>query len=273
MSTYKMIALDMDGTLLSSSKHVLPETREAIEKAIQAGKVVAIASGRAVSEIEDCSEEIGRIRYAVCTSGAVVYDRLEKKMIYCQGFAEDVKLEILRIAVEENVMTYCVSSGDVFAERERLMHLDDYNMAVYTEMVNRVFIKVDNIWEACVDGGMQLEKINLFSKTVEMRERLYKRLEKLPVTIAQAEGNSLEVSPKGVTKALGLEKLCEHLAISPEQLIAVGDADNDKEMLGFAGLSVAMGNAIDEIKEISDVVVADNDHNGCAEAIEKYLLS
>lgn len=273
MSIYKMIALDMDGTLLSSSKQILPETRKAIEEAVEAGKEVAIASGRAVSEVDDCGEGIERIRYAVCASGAMVYDRVMHRIIYREVFEEELKRKILQIGVAGDAMVYCASNGNMLAEAEKLKHLKDYHMDVYTDMVNRVFVKVENIWETCVTGELPLEKINLYSKSVSMRDRLYKKLEGLPVTIAFAEGNSLEISPEGVSKASGLKKLCEYLSLSPEEMIAVGDADNDKEMLSYAGLSVAMGNAAAAIKDICDVVVADNDHNGCAQAIREYLLN
>ena len=77
---------------------------------------------------------------------------------------------------------------------------------------------------------------------------------------------------KELTRQAGLLALCRHLDISPEETIVVGDADNDKEILQTAGLAIAMGNAADHIKALADVVVADCDHDGCAEAIEKYLL-
>lgn len=272
MSTYKMIALDMDGTLLSSEKHILPETRKAIEQALQAGKFVVIASGRAVSEVEIYKEELGKIRYAVCTSGGVIYDRQEQKILYSHEIEDKWKREILRAAVEADAMVYCISEGKVIAEREKLKRMDEYHMGIYSGMAEQIYVKVDDIWETCVEQNIPLEKINLYSKTDEIREKLYQKLKDLPVTIAFAEGKSLEINPAGITKAHGLEKLGEHLSVKAEEIIAVGDADNDKEMLGFAGLSVAMGNAIPEIKQICDVIVADNDHNGCGEAIEKYLL-
>ena len=90
--------------------------------------------------------------------------------------------------------------------------------------------------------------------------------------LANAETTSLEISAKNTTKGLGLQKLCEHLGISIDEAIAVGDADNDLDVLKRAGLSVAMGNANDNVKKIADVVVEDCDHDGCVQAIEKYLL-
>ena len=88
-----------------------------------------------------------------------------------------------------------------------------------------------------------------------------------------SEATGLEMNAKGVDKGTGLKQLCKHLGISIDETIVVGDADNDKEALGVAGLAIAMGNAKESVKEIADVIVSDNDHDGCAEAIEKYLMS
>ena len=93
----------------------------------------------------------------------------------------------------------------------------------------------------------------------------------IDIVLANAESTSLEVSPKGVSKALGLKTLCEHLNITLDEVIVVGDADNDIEALKVAGLSVAMGNAKQHIKDMCDVIVSDNDHDGCVDVIERYL--
>ena len=90
--------------------------------------------------------------------------------------------------------------------------------------------------------------------------------------MANAEESSVEVNAKGIHKGIGLEKLCEYLNIPLSQTIVVGDADDDIEVLKKAGLAVAMGNANEKIKQLSDVIVSDNDHDGCVEVIEKYLI-
>ena len=90
--------------------------------------------------------------------------------------------------------------------------------------------------------------------------------------MAYSEISSLEISAQGVDKGVGLKKLCEYLDIPIDQTIAVGDADNDLGALKYAGLAIAMGNANEHVKKIADVIVADCDHEGCAEAIETYLL-
>ncbi|WP_455953841.1 HAD hydrolase family protein [Blautia sp.] len=96
----------------------------------------------------------------------------------------------------------------------------------------------------------------------------------LDVELADAETTSLEISTKGIHKEIGLSRLCEYLHIPLSQTIVVGDADNDAAALQAAGLPVAMANAKDRIKALADVItMQDNDHDGCAEVIQKYLLS
>lgn len=119
---------------------------------------------------------------------------------------------------------------------------------------------------------MPVEKLNLFCASGEIRERLLARMQDWPLTAAFSEKTSLELSPPNVSKASGLIWLCRHLGIPLMRTIIVGDADNDAEALRAAGLSVAMGNALPHIRRLCDVVVADNDHDGCAEAVDRYLL-
>ena len=97
-------------------------------------------------------------------------------------------------------------------------------------------------------------------------------MQHLPVTMVFSEKTSLEITPAGVDKGTALKKLCELLDMDIQQVIAVGDAPNDHAILETAGLAVAMGNAIESVKQLCHAVVADNDHHGVKEAIERYLL-
>ena len=247
MSKYKMIAFDMDGTLLNSQKKVRKETLDAINKAFDVGKEVILCTGRALAELEEYIELIPRMRYMVMTSGAIVYDIKEKKDIY----ANEISVEIMD---------------------EILNYIKDFHMGIYKPMFNEVAVKVENMLDFYNDNKQPVAKLNLYHTSSEDREETRKAIEGLDVVLANAETTSLEVSAKNTTKGLGLQKLCEHLGISIDETIAVGDADNDLDVLKRAGLSVAMGNANDNVKKIADVVVEDCDHDGCVQAIEKYLL-
>ena len=102
--------------------------------------------------------------------------------------------------------------------------------------------------------------------------RLRELLKDVDITKVLLSGVSIEMNEKGVHKALGITKLCEYLNMNVNEVIAVGDSDNDLEILETVGLAVAMGNANERVKKIDDVIVSDNEHCGVKEAIDLYLL-
>lgn len=272
MSKYKLIAFDMDGTLLNSKKEISKKTLEMIEKAFDAGKEVILSTGRCVAELNPYIEQIPRLRYLNCVSGALVYDLKEKKKIYTNAISAENVSKILEVAKKEDVLIHMLTNDSV-VQQSYYENMDYYGMGVYQPLFEKVADKVPDIFEYYKEKSMPIEKLNLYHHTPEGRERTRERLSNLELMLANAEQASLEISAVGVTKGTGLKKLCEHLGISLEETIAVGDADNDIDVLKTAGLSVAMGNANDTVKSICDVVVSDCDHDGCAEVIEKYFLS
>ena len=135
-------------------------------------------------------------------------------------------------------------------------------------------MKWEDIGRMYGENPFPAAKVNIYHKNSQSRDRTEERIRAsgLEVAMARAETTSLELSAPGCDKGVGLEKLCACLNLPMEQTIVVGDADNDLEALKKAGLAVAMANAGEAIKAVADVVVADCDHDGCAEAVERYLL-
>ena len=159
-------------------------------------------------------------------------------------------------------------------EKDKVPHMNDYYMGVYQPMYEEVTTKVDNINDYYIGNPYSVHKLNIYHHSKAARDHTRQAVKEagLELEMKDSEATGLEMNAKGVDKGTGLKQLCHHLGISIEETIVVGDADNDKEALEVAGLSVAMGNAKESIKEISDVIVSDNDHDGCAEVIERYLL-
>ena len=118
------------------------------------------------------------------------------------------------------------------------------------------------------------EKLKIYTDVIraEKQKEMIEKTKALGLSVATGEGYTVEYNAAHVDKGSGLAVLCRHLSIKPSETIAVGDSGNDLPVFRMAGLSVAMGNANQSIREKADVVVADNNHDGCAEAIEKYLL-
>lgn len=270
MTKYKLITLDMDGTLLNSQKKISKPTVLAIKKALEANKYVVLSTGRAVAELNDYENELSSIQYGILESGALIYDLKNKKIIHQEHIPSKMIERILETASQDDIMICIITNGTSIVSKKNLNEMEKYHMGIYQPMYQRVTTVVDDIYSCA--KNYPIEKINLYHQNEKAREKSYQLLKELPLTFAFAETTSLEISPLNVTKASGLIKLCDYLNIKTDETIAVGDAYNDYDVLKTAGLAIAMQNANKDIKEICDVVVSDNDHDGCKEAIENYLI-
>ena len=150
-----------------------------------------------------------------------------------------------------------------------------YQMGVYVSLYSAVAKKVDDIVPVIRDNAGSIEKINVYHTSREASICTSESLasKNLPIERIYAETASLELSPKGIHKGVGIADLSASLHIPIEKTIAVGDADNDIPMLKTAGLSLAVANANDHAKAAADLIIPDNNHDGCLYAINKYLLS
>ena len=270
--TYELIAFDMDGTLLDSRKRVLPSSTRALERAAEAGKVAAISSGRCPQMVELNQESFASVRYAICCNGTVLYDLHEHRVLSAAPMDREAIVRALEALGDEDAMIDVFQGWGFYCQTSHVESMPRYNMGIYQDMYRMTARQVEDIRPVMLDPGATYQKFIFHFTSTEARERVAARLGDLPAEIARSEESSLEFSPKGVTKATGLLALADLLGIDHAATIAVGDADNDLEMLRAAGLGVAMGNANDNARAAADVVVADNDHDGCAEAIERFLL-
>ncbi len=269
---YQLIAFDLDGTLLTGDKRVLPETREAIRAALGRGKRVVFCTGRNLSALWPYHEALPEVPYAVCSSGAMLYDFLANRPLYTAAFEPALVRRIAAAARMEDCMVLSMENGHAVIEQDCLARLGHYRMAQYAPLISSTSEVMPDLTEYLMTGPAGIEKINLFHATTEGRARSRRRLLGLPLEMADSEETSLELSPGGVHKGSGLTRLCALLSVPMEAAIGVGDADNDLTMLSACGLAVAMGNANENARREADVIVADNEHGGCAEAIGRFLL-
>ena len=269
---YELIGLDMDGTLLNSEKKITPGVVLAIKEAIANGKHVALSTGRGVAEIAEYREQLKDMEYAILESGALVYNLKKDEMISVVNLDESIVDKVFDAVKDKDVFVHLISQGRSVSPEKLIPKMDKYHMGVYIPMYEKVCTKVEDTIKFHYEDKQGIEKINLFHTTPQDRENTRKKLQGLPIEMLDAEETSPEISPLGVTKGFGLKKLCEYLNMGIEQSIAVGDADNDLDILKTAGLAIAMGNANENVQKIADIKVADNDHDGVAEAIYKYLI-
>lgn len=261
----------MDGTTLNSAKKIPAATTAAIDELARRGIYVVVGTGRGICELSDYKNELKSVHYGILVSGALVYHFPEKKPIAVRALKLDDVLELISAAKEENAMLQVMGVRDSVVSEYDIMHMDEFCMGVYQEMYERVATRTDDIEGYVKEHDGEITKINVYHRSVESRDRSYNRIKGLDVSIVFAEKTGWEVSPAGINKGEGLKALCAHLGIDPAETVAIGDAENDIGILQTAGLAVAMGNAIDSVKKVCDIVVSDNDHDGVLEAIKKFF--
>ncbi len=273
MGQYQLIAFDMDGTLLNSKKQISEKSLEAIARAVEQGKTVILSTGRSPAELAEFTGTIPGLRYLNCISGALIYDLQEQRDIWSAQLSAELMGQLLQIGMMEDVMPQILTHKAI-VQMSHWQQMEHYFMGVYKPAFARAAEKWEDLYGTFSEAPFAANKLNFYHTSPEARARTEARIQEagLPVVMVHAESTSLEISPLGVDKGIGLEKLCAYLQIPVSAAIAVGDAENDIEILKKAGLAVAMGNAVDAVRQVADVVVADCDHDGCAEAVQRYLL-
>lgn len=288
---YKLVAIDLDGTLLNSYGEVSTKTKESIKKAVEKGVEVVLASGRPISSVEDLANDLSANHYLISGNGAIVYDMHKKEIVYDNFLKKDQVLQIIQIC-EENSIYY-----NIYTENEVLTKSLNYNTLFYhSENTHKQEEKRTNI--NIVDdvyGYVQKTEDDHFLKITVCDEsrvvfnNILKKLELVPnIDVLDVSHMSkkiirngtdevlveycyTEITNQNVHKWSAMEFIIKDMGITPEEVIAIGDNVNDKEMIEGAGLGVAMGNATDQIKEIANITVSTNNEDGVSEVFENYI--
>ncbi len=263
---YSLIAIDMDGTLLTSEKKIMPQTLNDLKIVSDIGVHLAYSTGRALVEMKEYFDITPMIRYAICYSGAIIYDCMTHKAIFRNEIASQYFDEIIAVAKKYNGMLTFLTETESIVNSADISHMDDFHMGVYQPMYYKVTRQVEDM-AAESKKHDSITKINIYFRSTEDRHRGYQELKHLPLTFALAEETSLEMNAEGISKGFALEKLAELLNVPVKKTVAIGDADNDRDMLTRAGLSIAMANARTDIKRLANLVTTDNDSNGVGYAI------
>lgn len=272
---YKLIAIDLDMTLLDRNKNISSRNKKAIELAKQKGVNIVLCSGRILKGVMYFAKILGLCdQVVVACNGAIVRDLKKDKDVYYVGLENQKSLAIARICKENDIYYHYYFQDTMIARKL------DYSSKFYyeknkelpeEERINIIIDDSENTLKAC---GNLITKFVIIDKDVEKVDRVRKIIEReIPgVETTKSDINILEVMKEGVNKKRALEFVCSYLGIAPEEVMAIGDNENDLQMIEFAGLGVAMENAIEELKEIADYVTKSHEDDGVARAIEKFVL-
>lgn len=270
----KMIAMDLDGTLLDSRKQLSLKVKTVLKDCADRGIHVVLASGRARCGVDPLAKELSVVRYVLTTNGGGVWDLQQNRLIYSRPLDRKVVLDLIDLVAPYPVMYDVYVDGIGKSETKFLEHLEDYGVCgPIRQLVLDTRELVPGIRQYVEAGTRPVEKMNLFFADMDLRRQIRKLLmgdDRIAVTSALE--NNLEINARGTDKGDGLSHLAGFLHVSREEIVAFGDGENDIAMLQFAGLGVAMENSANEVKLAADVVTMSNDQDGVAYAIEKYIL-
>lgn len=269
----KLIATDLDGTLLTSDKKLSDRNAAALRRAYDKGIYIVPSTGRPLVGICEELKRLPFVRYALLMNGAAVWDFAEDKPIYKSCFTIPQALELWDFAQKYNTMTDVHVDGTGVISPYYMEHRREYVVSdAIAELVKRTRIVADDVRSAIVAGTSGVEKINLTFKDVDAKNRAMEELNRFDFAIASSSvSNNIEINHKDATKGNALDFLAKHLKIKRECVMAFGDNGNDITMIESAGYGIAMGNAIAEVKEKAFFVTLDNDYDGVAYAIDKFI--
>lgn len=273
MAEIKLIALDLDGTLLDSQKRLSSKNESILKECIRQGIWVVPCTGRIWGGVPDFLRDFPGIRYAITTNGAIIEDIATGEILKEHKLTCRQALDILKMAREFHTMYDVYVDGRGYGEERFLYHMEEYGVTpLVQEMIRGTRMFVPDLWERISEIGRSVEKINYFFSDMEERIRAKEALDaRGDVIVSSSFSNNLEINALGATKGEGILHLAQYLGVEPDETIGIGDGGNDVTMMQMAGIGVAMGNAEDSLKEIADYVTLTNDEDGVAFAIEKLI--
>ncbi|QDP39771.1 Cof-type HAD-IIB family hydrolase [Radiobacillus deserti] len=264
-----LIALDLDGTLLTDDKVISERTKKTVLKAKDEGHIVVIATGRPHRASIDYYRELGLDTPMVNFNGALIHHPNDHKW--------DALHSPLPVRTALKIVDTCYTLGvrNVLAEVRDHIYIDRYDeelMEIFHANTQDSIIKIGSLKTELDEDPTSI----LIHPQEDHIQALRDHLDQEHASVIEhrkwgAPWNVIEIVRKGLSKAVGLEKIARYYNIPSNQIIAFGDEDNDLEMIEYAGVGVAMNNGIDELKKLAKHITASNEEDGIGIFLEEYL--
>ena len=287
---YKLVAVDLDGTLLNQYGEVTENSKRVIKNVTRKGTQVVIASGRSIDSIKNISKEIGASKYIIAGNGAVVYDTKEEKILFENYIPFDKALNIIKIC-EENSIFYNVYTNKtivtsslrynvLYYYKENLKKEDnkktnitivdsipEYIKNMQDEKIMKIFIcdSTESVFNSIMKKFGEIPNVETLDVSHMSRKVIKKGTTEIPI-----EYYYTEISMKNVDKWNAIEFLINKLEINKDEVIAIGDNMNDKKMIEEAGFGITMEGSTPTVTEVADYITSDNSNEGVARALEKF---
>ena len=266
----KLIAIDMDGTLLNSKKELLDETKQYFKNFHNKNTetLLVLCTGRPETGIRPYLKDLGYLEenhYIISQNGANIYESQTGKRLM-DAFVDSAAIQKwIELGKKHGISVMGAGVDYYYSFDEDPTEWMEFDVKLVSGKLKRIPTKESlntDFYKILLMGDE--EQLNEFETFIpqEWRDEFY---------VVRSQKYLVEVLTKGVNKAFGLEKLSQKLNIQPSEIAAVGDAANDIEMLEYAGLAIAMGNASEEVKSIADIVTDTNENNGVIKAIDNLI--
>ena len=289
---YKLVAIDLDGTMLNHYGEISEKTKETVTKCIEKGIEIVLASGRPIDSIRTIAKSLGIQGYFVAGNGALIYDIKNDEMIYKNYIKKEKVLDIIQIC-EENSIAYNIYTDKLilttnlkfnvlYYYKENLKREESKrtnisiveNMYEYVkQMKEENFLKIticdenNSIFNSITKKIKEINEIEVLEVAHMSRKMIKQGTEEIPV-----EYFYTEISASNVDKWNAIEFLMEKMNLKREEIMAIGDNINDKKMIENAGRGVAMKGSTPEIVKVAKEITDTNDNDGVAKVLERYLL-
>lgn len=273
MNDIRLIALDMDGTLLGADHHTIPRRNvDALRAASALGVKIAIASGRSWSLIREHAQALGCVDFGVTANGAYVLDTHTGAEMASFPMDSAQCVDIIRVLRRWGLSYEVYIGPENYIDRRQMDDVRQlFDSPDFLAMFRRNSTAVDDVAEVAAARGPG--KFDIFYVPPQLRSQVRREIAATgPLVFTGATGDNMELNAPGVHKGRALAALAGRLGLTPEQVMAFGDADNDLEMLEYAGWSFAMGNATAEVKAAAKRVTGANYEGGVAMAVEDCVL-
>lgn len=267
--SYKVLALDLDGTLTNSDKVITPRTKAALQAAADAGTCIVLASGRPTVGIQPLAEELELSRRGGCIlsyNGGKIIDCRTGETLIQHEFPPELIEDVCTNARYWNTVALTYDDGGIITEEPENPYVQE------EARINRIPARRVEDLPSAIHGP--INKLLIVGDPVDMPhvEELMQQKYAGRLSIYRSAPFFIETMPLGVEKSASLGLLLQRMGLTPQDLMACGDGWNDLPMIQFAGMGVAMANAVPAVRTAADYITEDNDHDGVGLAVEKFIL-
>lgn len=273
-NSIRLLAFDLDGTLLDPDKRLSPDDAAALREAAALGVELVPATGRLLSAIPDEVLALPNIRHVIAINGAALYEYPSGLELHSALLAPGLAQELMAYLDTLPVIYDCYMGGGAWMSRRHKALIDQtVSDRHYRKMLHELRRPVDELKAFVSAAGTGVQKIQLFTANNTLRERLINELPRRfgGIVATSSVSSNVEINSVDATKGKALTRLSRLLGLPAGAVMAIGDGLNDFDMLTSAGLSVAMGNAHKDIKRLAAFVTVSNSDCGVARAVRKFI--